>query len=120
MPGVTLSLLVLRTRRLDVARRFYETLGVDFHEEQHGAGPAHLAGRLGGLLLELYPADDGSEAVDASTRLGFVVANLTGVLDSLVERELSPSVEPRKTEWGLRAVVRDPDGRAVELYGGVE
>jgi len=22
---------------------------------------------------------------------------------------------PRRTEWGVRAVVRDPDGRAVEL-----
>jgi hypothetical protein len=24
--------------------------------------------------------------------------------------------EPQATKWGFRAVVRDPDGRAVELY----
>jgi hypothetical protein len=26
------------------------------------------------------------------------------------------STEPQATQWGVRAVVRDPDGRAVELY----
>jgi hypothetical protein len=38
-------------------------------------------------------------------------------IESLPGQGIQVVTEPRMTPWGYRAVVRDPDGRAVELYG---
>lgn len=112
MSGVRLNLLVLRTRQLDKVKEFYSALGISFTEEKHGGGPLHLAARVGDLVLELYPLPADAGPADASTRLGFVVRNLEAVLARLGAAVVSG---PRVTEWGRRAVVRDPDGRKVEL-----
>lgn len=115
MSGVSLSLLVLKTHQVDSLQQFYGTIGIELAEEQHGKGSVHYAGRIGGVVIEIYPLQEGDEA-DATTRLGFVVEDLGNVLESLWRRQLSPLAKPWQTEWGLRAVVRDPDGRSVELY----
>ena len=114
MSEVALSLLVLRSQQVEALRLFYETLGIDLCEEQHGTGPVHFAGKLGPTVLEIYPLVDGD--ADTTTRLGFVVEDLGYVLESLWRRKLSPLKKAKETEWGLRAIVKDPDGRAVELY----
>jgi len=105
---------VLKTPDLERMKAFYEAIGIGFAEEQHGKGPVHYAGQLGDAVLELYPLLDNAVA-DTMTRLGFGVENLNEVL-----RRLGVASEPQKTEWGPRAVVRDPDGRAVELYADGE
>ena len=111
----TLSLLVLKTPAPERLRDFYAALGVAFKQEQHGSGPLHFAGQLGSLVLEIYPSEN---PADTSTRLGFVVDSLQDRLETLQLMQVT-LVSPRKeTEWGLRAVVRDPDGRAIELYQG--
>lgn len=105
-----LNLLVLRTPRLEDLRRFYSALGVHFERERHGDGPEHYAATFAdGLVLELYPALDGSTP-DAGLRLGLSVDDIGKTLRSLGE-----TVIPRQTQWGLRALVRDPDGRTVEV-----
>jgi catechol 2,3-dioxygenase-like lactoylglutathione lyase family enzyme len=110
-----LNLLVLKTHDLEAARKFYSALGVSFAEERHGGGPLHLAACLGDVVLELYPLSADGGAADVSTRLGFTIPDLDAVI-----RSLGPAVVsgPRDTEWGRRAVVRDPDGRKVELVQG--
>jgi catechol 2,3-dioxygenase-like lactoylglutathione lyase family enzyme len=105
-----LNLLVLKTPHLDALRTFYQTLGIQFIGEQHGTGPIHYVGRVGEVVLELYPA----EAAD-QTRLGFMVGDLEAVLEAVRAvgaQILSPA---KATAWGVRAVVRDPDGRSVEM-----
>jgi catechol 2,3-dioxygenase-like lactoylglutathione lyase family enzyme len=105
-----LNLLVLRTPRLEDLRRFYSALGARFQRERHGNGPEHYAATLSDdLVLELYAAPDGS-TTDAGLRLGLTVDDIAETL-----RSLGQSATPRQTQWGLRALVRDPDGRAVEL-----
>jgi lactoylglutathione lyase len=47
--------------------------------------------------------------------LGFAVENLTDVVQSLKGIGIKIVTEPRKTAWGFQAVVKDPDGRSVEL-----
>jgi hypothetical protein len=49
------QLLVLKTGELARLREFYSALGIVFVEEKHGNGPTHFAGRVGDLVLELYP-----------------------------------------------------------------
>lgn len=90
-----LNLLVLRCRNIKTTKTFYEALGFDFVQEQHGTSPIHYSTSIGEVLLELYPTDGEPDNV----RLGFVVA---------------PSVLERLdlNEYG---VLRDPDGRMVEL-----
>jgi catechol 2,3-dioxygenase-like lactoylglutathione lyase family enzyme len=106
---VKLNLLVLRTNKLEDLKAFYSTLGARFVSERHGSGPNHYSARLGDLVLELYPTPDGT-LPDPGLRIGLTVDDLHGAL-----RSLGQAVTPRQTPWGLRAVVRDPDGRAVEL-----
>jgi lactoylglutathione lyase len=116
MGNVKFSLVVLKTRQVESLRRFYGSLGIEFAEEQHGTGPVHFAGRVGDVVLELYPLPEGNTSADSTTRLGFTVEKLDDVVQTLQTVKALVVTEPQMTTWGFRAVVRDPDGRAVELY----
>ncbi len=115
-PGVTLTLLVLKTREMERVRAFFQAVGIILSEERHGQGPAHYAGRVGDTVFEIYPLPDGAGPADATTRLGFAVSDLDEVLEVLRAAGTPVIGRPNETAWGKRAMVRDPDGRAVELY----
>ena len=110
MTDPSLKLIVLKTPDTQSLRQFYTHMGFRFVEEQHGNGPIHCSAAFGSGVLEIYPLPDGAGA-NATTGLGFGVANLQSILIGL-----GHDGTPKQTAWGLRAVVRDPDGRAVELY----
>ena len=114
--NTSLSLLVLKTREVEKLRVFYRAIGIELVEERHGNGPRHYSGQTGGVLLEIYPLPFGDTAADTTTRLGFSVDAIDNVVESLQAIDATIVAPPQLTEWGLRAVVRDPDGRAVELY----
>ena len=109
------KLVVIRTMDIGRAVTFYRSLGIKFKDDQHGSGPVHFAADLGGIVFEIYPTKK-PEDVDRTTRLGFSLADIHTSITSI--RELAATIveEPKESEWGLRAVVRDPDGRSVELY----
>jgi predicted enzyme related to lactoylglutathione lyase len=107
-----LNLLVIRSQEPARTVRFYELLGLRFQEEQHGKGPVHWAAELDGLVMEIYPAESG---VDRAPRLGFEVGNVEPILASLQDQGAEVVSDLKQTQWGLRAVVKDPDGRSVEL-----
>lgn len=114
MADVLLTLLVLKSRQVEQVRTFYQALGIAFTEEQHGKGPHHYAGRVGDVVIEVYPLpDDGT--VDTSTRLGFTVGNLPEMIQALQGIGTWVVKQPTQTAWGFQAVVKDPDGRSVEL-----
>lgn len=114
MADIVLTLLVLKTRQVDRLLAFYQALGVEFTEEQHGHGPRHHAGRVGAVVIEIYPLQDGG-TVAKSTRLGFSEGDLAVVVRALEGIGTFVVKQPRQTAWGLQAVVKDPDGRSVEL-----
>jgi predicted enzyme related to lactoylglutathione lyase len=113
-----LNLLVLKTHRLEPLRVFYSALGLSFVEEKHGSGPPHIAARVGDVVLELYPLPPDAGPADQTTRLGFTVPDLEAALQSLASAGATVASSPGNTPWGRRVVVRDPDGRAVELAAG--
>lgn len=115
MANESLTLVVLKTRQMEQLRLFIQTLGIELKEEQHGKGPIHFAGRVGGTVIEVYPLKDDGTPVDASTRLAFAVDNLAEIVQKLQSIGTQIITVPKETPWGLQAVVRDPDGRAVEL-----
>jgi catechol 2,3-dioxygenase-like lactoylglutathione lyase family enzyme len=115
MANVSLTLLVLKTRQVEQVRLFYQSLGIELAEEQHEKGPVHFAGRVGDVVVEVYPlADDGTPA-DSSTRLGFEVENLAEIVAALEGIGTKVVTAPHESAWGVQAVVKDPDGRSVEL-----
>jgi predicted enzyme related to lactoylglutathione lyase len=114
MTKPSLALVVLKTHQIESVLAFYRTLGVEFVEERHGKGPLHYAGQVGQTVFEIYPAKE-NESVDAATRLGFHVVQLTQTFELLRSSGAPIISEPKLSEWGTRAVLRDPDGRAVEL-----
>lgn len=111
----TLNLLVLRVADLERAGQFYAGLGLHFEKHAHGQGPEHFAAVIGGLVLELYPAD-ADNPVSPSTRLGFQVAEIDETAARLAAIPGARLVlAPKPSEWGRRAVLADPDGHRVEL-----
>jgi lactoylglutathione lyase len=114
----TLGLLVLRSRRIKEMLAFYRAIGLSFVEERHGSGPVHYSCQLGTTVIEIYPGAD-QEPQDyrgsSTTLLGFNVASLNTVLDAMKLLTSPILTPPKSSAWGKRAVVQDPDGRAVEL-----
>jgi catechol 2,3-dioxygenase-like lactoylglutathione lyase family enzyme len=112
------NLLVLRCGDLATSLAFFRAVGLEFVEERHGSGPLHYAATMGELVVELYPRAKAGSPGDSGcdpARLGFTVPALEDVLSRLADLG-APIVSPLKeVPWGRRAVVRDPDGRAVEL-----
>ena len=115
MADVALTLLVLKTRQIEQVRRFYQILGIHFAEEQHGRGPVHFAGRVGDVVIEVYPLPDDGSPVDSSTRLVFAVEKVADTMQSLEASGMKVVTPPKETAWGFQAVVKVPDGRSVEL-----
>jgi catechol 2,3-dioxygenase-like lactoylglutathione lyase family enzyme len=116
--GPTLTLIVLRAADLEATRAFYLALGLPLAEERHGNGPLHYSADLGGTVLEIYPGRPGSapdRGSGGATLHGFRVASLGAALAALEALGAPVVTPPRPSPWDLRAVVLDPDGRAVEL-----
>jgi lactoylglutathione lyase len=118
MESPSLSLIVLRTTQLEAALAFYRALGLQFVEEPHGAGPVHFSTQLGGVVVEIYPGEPaaplGRKAAGA-TMLGFQVPSVDTAVRSAKQTGAMVTTEPMDSDWGRRAVVIDPDGRAIEL-----
>src|SRR3569623_504570 len=106
-----LNLLVLRCRDIEKAKSFYELFGMAFVQEQHGNGPMHFSSVDDAGTFELYPAD--AAAVD-QTGLGFVTGEIEGLHTLLCRNQFAPR-DVRETDRGRMFVVRDPDGRRIEV-----
>ena len=118
MMQASLSLVVLRTAELERSLGFYRALGLRFAEEQHGNGPVHYSCVLGETVLELYPATPGSAPERSSagaTLIGFRVESLAETMRTLAELRVTVVTAPSQSAPSARAVVLDPDGRAIEI-----
>ena len=109
-----LRLLVIRTGQLEEVKAFYEQLGLLFETHQHPGGALHYATQLGTTTFEIYPLLKSQTEPDTSTRLGFAVENFDTFFQSLDSSSILTSAQ--LTEWGEMAIVKDLDGRKVEIY----
>lgn len=108
-----INLLVLRCTDVAKTRAFYECFGLAFDEHRHGDGPLHSGTIDGmGLILELYPASEKNPA--DRTGLGLGTPNLERIIAALRAKNFEPGAIEAKP-WGMTFVVRDPDGRRVEV-----
>jgi lactoylglutathione lyase len=108
-----LHLLTLRVRDLSASHRFYSLLGLPFVQHEHG-GPRHWCAEGEFGVFELYPCGD-DQTPTQGLRVGFDVEDAGTAVRRLVAAGAHCSRPLEPTSFGLRAVVRDPDGNAVEI-----
>lgn len=112
---IQLNLVVIKTNRPEDQLKFYSTLGITFEHQRHGNGPYHYASTLEGVTFEIYPLPKSVAEPDTTTRLGFTVESLNSTLQRLEALGVETVQAPASTEWGYAAVVKDLDGRRIEL-----
>lgn len=109
------NLLVIRTAKPDMLVLFYQHLGLTFDYHQHGKGPMHYSTTMDEIVFEIYPLLKSQTQADTSLRLGFKVEKLDELIEQLKTKGVTIIQQPQKTEWGYVAVVKDFDGRKIEL-----
>jgi lactoylglutathione lyase len=110
---LTVNLLVLRCKDVELTRRFYEQLGLVFAQEKHGTGPRHYAWESSGFVLELYPAE--GQPPD-NVRIGFSIPLLADLAGNLRHNSDVSILKPTyATADRLVMLLQDPDGRKVEV-----
>jgi lactoylglutathione lyase len=58
----------------------------------------------------------GQEQPDIALRLGIAVDSFDDVIDKLNPINTTFHQLPAPTEWGVMAIISDPEGRKIELY----
>lgn len=110
-----INLIVIRTNDIEKLANFYQKLGITFQYHRHGKGPFHYAAELTGTVFEIYPLLKGQEKPDNTLRLGFEVAALDELIALLIKDKVEILSAPTHSEYGYFAVVKDLDGRKIEL-----
>ncbi len=111
--------LVLYAANQWTTAAFYRVIGLDLADEDHGEGPPHLATELGPVHFAIYPAEAPGRSLErrvgGSYFPGFYVDSLDRVAATLTGVGALALTEHEKMSWGCRAIIEDPDGRAVEI-----
>ncbi len=110
-----INLIVIRTDKPKELSDFYEQLGMKFEYHQHGKGTWHYSTELEGVVFEIYPLMKNQEIPNKSLRLGFTVEYLDELITNLKKDNIEVVREPKESEWGYFAIVKDLDGRRIEL-----
>jgi lactoylglutathione lyase len=119
MESIHLSLVVIQSSNLDRVLEFYRAIGLNFVCEKHGNGPEHYSCDLDGVIFEIYPRNPDLPCAE-TCRIGFRVDSIADTISRLHQIGAAANCTPKSSPWGCRAVVKDPDGRSVELTDGVE
>jgi catechol 2,3-dioxygenase-like lactoylglutathione lyase family enzyme len=114
---------------IDRAVAFYRTLGLEFPADPDPEGHGHVEAPLpGGLRLMLdaeesvrsFRPDWSAAGGDPRTALAFLCdspAEVDRVYSELLEAGAESGKEPWDAAWGQRyAMLKDPDGNAVDLF----
>ena len=110
-----INLIVIRTNNLEACANFYQKLGIYFEYHRHGKGPFHYVAELEGTVFEIYPLLKNQEKPDTSLRLGFDVQELDKLISLLKKDNIEILKEPTPSTFGYYAIIKDVDGRKVEL-----
>ena len=110
-----INLIVIRTNKPKELAEFYEQIGMKFEYHQHGKGTWHYSTEIGEMVFEIYPLMKNQKAPDKSLRLGFTIDDLDSLITKLKNRDVEIVREPKQSEWGYFAIIKDLDGRKIEL-----
>jgi uncharacterized glyoxalase superfamily protein PhnB len=115
-----LGAFVLFTSRQDECVAFYRLLGAPLVEERHDDGVVHFACEIGEVHFAVFPvADDGRApeyGASGCSFPGFAVTSVDAVVEQAARHGAAVLQPCADYPWGIRAVLRDPDGRPVEVF----
>lgn len=109
---------MIRSFQINLVRTFYQGLGLEFIEEQHGNGPVHYSYSQDQLVIEIYPGTEGSILSwkeSGALMFGFFVEDINKIIDSIESLKGKVISHRNETERGYRAVLEDPEGRRIEI-----
>lgn len=109
-----LNLVVIRSKDIDRAARFYLEMGLLMGKHRHGSGPEHYTSSVNGSVFEIYPLENELQST-VGVRIGFRIDAVDVYLPRLKKLGAEIINKPHDSEWGRRAVIKDPDGHIVEL-----
>ena len=112
---IQINLIVIRTDKPKELSEFYEQIGMNFKYHQHGKGTWHYSTEIGKTVFEIYPLMKNQESPDKSLRLGFTIENLDEIIENFKKQNIEIVRESKESEWGYFAIVKDLDGRKIEL-----
>lgn len=112
-----INLIVIRTSNPEKLAAFYRQLGIEFVYHKHGNGSWHYSSEIKKLVFEIYPLLKNQEVANNSLRLGFEVEELDALILKLKKKNVKILSEPKESEWGYFAIIKDLDGRKIELKG---
>src|SRR5687767_7201628 len=115
-----IRILVIRTTDINRLANFYSLLGLKFEYHKHEKSPYHYSATIGSTVLEIYPLAKGQSEADKELRLGFSVKNFENTIQLLKDNQAIFLSEAMQTDYGLMAIIKDPDGRKIELYDNAE
>lgn len=110
-----INLIVIRTKNIDQLANFYQKLSISFDYHRHVKGPFHYSAELGGTIFEIYPFLKNQVKPNHSLRLGFEVEKLDELIIALQKDKVEILKTPTLSEFGYYAVIKDIDGRKIEL-----
>jgi len=113
MPVTSINLVGIYSTDIEAAHRFYSALGLALNREKHGTGPEHYTVETGDTVFEIYPSS--SPCSPDAVRIGFRVVSVDEALSKLRQMGIEIVSGPQESAWGRRAVIKDPDGRRVEI-----
>ena len=114
-----LGALILFSANLDRAVSFYRALGLPLESEDHEDGPKHFACELGPTHFAIFEGDPGttpSFRSAGSSMPGFAVDSIEEAHTTMKNLQAAIIQEPTEYPWGPRMLVKDPDGRTVEIF----
>lgn len=79
----------------------------------------HYSSEGDGPVFEIYPLGSSKQKTTA-TRLGFAVGDVDTTVGMAKEMGAEIISPPKDSEWGRRAVIRDPEGHSVELVTSIK
>lgn len=113
-----INLIVIRTPDTAKLADFYALLGLQFDYHKHGKSPYHYSTTINKTVLEIYPLAKGQAMPDIYLRLGFSLTEFESTIQLLKNKAVEFVSEPMQTDFGLMAIIKDPDGRKIELSKG--
>ncbi|WP_020536050.1 VOC family protein [Lewinella cohaerens] len=110
-----INLIVIRSDKPKELSAFYEQIGMVFEYHQHEKGPWHFSAEIEGTVFEIYTLMKNQKTSDSSLRLGFTIENLEETISNLKKNKVEILREPKDSQWGYFAIIKDLDGRKIEL-----
>ncbi|NEP01535.1 MAG: hypothetical protein F6K58_23335 [Symploca sp. SIO2E9] len=109
--------VVIYSRNFVESGKFYSKIGFNVQKHKHGDGDQHFVCKSGDTLLEIYPLPSSdNQNVTKNIKIGFKVASHETILNQGEFFRQYLYLPPRKTEWGRKMSLIDPDGHIIDLF----